>query len=215
MRFALLVPPVGLRPPCATSRAKLAPTINGSRYRQGGPCSVPIGGPVWTPIDTQGLHQIVDRAGRDALDIGFLDHCRQRLLGHPARFEKAGEVAALAQPGNVQLNLASSGLPPELVEGHARGARCAGPGGQVTSHRIQRRSDYRPPSPSAARRQTRSSRAKYQLRGLFHQQSQVHHGIGHRGSFRQVRVLQPKPYPKTTVTTSHPQATPRPGTWRN
>ena len=40
----------------------------------------------------------------------------------------------------------------------------------------------------------------------------VHHGIGHRGSFRQVRVLQPKPYPKTTVTTSHPQATPRPGT---
>ncbi len=40
----------------------------------------------------------------------------------------------------------------------------------------------------------------------------VHHGIGHRGSFLQVRVLQPKPYPKTTVTTSHPQATPRPGT---
>ena len=36
-------------------------------------------------------HQIVDRAGRDALDIGFLDHGGQRLLGQPARFEKDGK----------------------------------------------------------------------------------------------------------------------------
>ena len=28
-----------------------------------------------------GLHQVVDRAGRHALDIGLLDHRRQRLLG--------------------------------------------------------------------------------------------------------------------------------------
>ena len=52
MTFALLAPPVGLRPPYATSRAKLAPNINRPHYRQGGPCSTPIGGPVWTPIDT-------------------------------------------------------------------------------------------------------------------------------------------------------------------
>ena len=35
--FALLVPPVGLRPPYATSRAKLAPSINGSQCCQGVP----------------------------------------------------------------------------------------------------------------------------------------------------------------------------------
>src|SRR4029077_14733416 len=40
------------------------------------------------------LDEIVDRAGRDALDIGFLDHRRQRLLGHPPRLEKAREVRA-------------------------------------------------------------------------------------------------------------------------
>ena len=33
--------------------------------------------------------EIVDRAGRDAVDIGFLGHRRQRPLGHPARLEEA------------------------------------------------------------------------------------------------------------------------------
>jgi hypothetical protein len=44
-----------------------------------------------------GLHEIVDRAGRNALDIGLLDHGGERLLGHPARLQKAGEIRALAQ----------------------------------------------------------------------------------------------------------------------
>jgi hypothetical protein len=35
----------------------------------------------------------------------------------------------------------------------------------------------------------------------------VHHRIGHRGSFHQVRVFQPKPYPEITVTTSPPSYT--------
>jgi hypothetical protein len=30
------------------------------------------------------------------------------------------------------------------------------------------------------------------VRALIHQRTQVHHGVGHRGSFRQVRVSQPK-----------------------
>ena len=52
MTLALPVPPVGLRPPYATDRAKLAPTINGSPRRNGGPFCTLIEGPVWTPIDT-------------------------------------------------------------------------------------------------------------------------------------------------------------------
>lgn len=37
MAFALLVPPVGLRPPYATSRAKLAPSINEGATPKGVP----------------------------------------------------------------------------------------------------------------------------------------------------------------------------------
>ena len=40
--------------------------------------------------------QIVDGAGRDALDVGFLDHCRQGLLGNPAGFKKARKMTAVA-----------------------------------------------------------------------------------------------------------------------
>ena len=38
------------------------------------------------------LDQIIHRAGRDALDVGLLDHRRQRFLSHPARLQEAGEV---------------------------------------------------------------------------------------------------------------------------
>ena len=58
-----------------------------------------------------GLDQIIDRAGRDALDVGLLDHRRERLLGHPPRLQKAGEVAALAQLRDAQLDRAGTGLP--------------------------------------------------------------------------------------------------------
>ncbi len=58
-----------------------------------------------------GLDQIIDRAGRDALDVGLLDHCRKRLLGHAPGLEEAREVAAVAQLGDAQLDRAGSGLP--------------------------------------------------------------------------------------------------------
>ena len=50
-------------------------------------------------------------SGSRYLNVSFLDHCRQCLLGHPARFKKAEEVAALPELGNVQFHLASSVLP--------------------------------------------------------------------------------------------------------
>src|SRR5262245_6223507 len=59
-----------------------------------------------------GLHQIVHRAGGDALDIGLLHHCRERFLGHPPRLEKAREVGVLAQLGNAKL---VAGLPTPIA----------------------------------------------------------------------------------------------------
>ena len=74
------------------------------------------------------LDEIVDRARRDALDVGLLDHRGQRLLGHPARLEEAGEVAALAQLRDTQLNRAGAGLPDR-----GRDSRCAGPAGLASA----------------------------------------------------------------------------------
>lgn len=54
------------------------------------------------PGPTHGLHQIVHGAGRDALNIGFLDHGGQRLFRQPARLKEAGKVAAGSQLGNAQ-----------------------------------------------------------------------------------------------------------------
>ena len=57
------------------------------------------------------LDQLIHRAGRDALDVGFLDHRGQRLLRHPARLEEAGEVAASPQLRDPQLDGSGPGLP--------------------------------------------------------------------------------------------------------
>ena len=45
------------------------------------------------------------------MNVGLLDHGGERLLGHAARLQKAGEVAAVAQFGNAQLHRAGAGLP--------------------------------------------------------------------------------------------------------
>src|SRR5678815_2726457 len=63
------------------------------------------------PVHAHGLDQLIHRTGRDALDVGFLDHRGQRLLPHPAWFEEAGEVAAMAQLRDAQFDRAGPGLP--------------------------------------------------------------------------------------------------------
>ena len=45
------------------------------------------------------------------MDVSFLDHRRERLLGHPPRFQKSREVAAPAQLGDAQLDRAGARLP--------------------------------------------------------------------------------------------------------
>ena len=108
----------------------------------------------------QRLDQVVDRARRDALDVGFLDHRGQRLLGHPARLQEAREVAALAQLRDAQLDRAGPRLPVAVAVAVALDQ----PLGALLAI-APRRSGRRPPAPSAARRQSRSSRAEYRRRG--------------------------------------------------
>src|SRR5438874_9274565 len=48
---------------------------------------------------------------RSSTELGLLHHCRQRLLGQPARFQEAREVAAFAQLGDAQLHCAGARLP--------------------------------------------------------------------------------------------------------
>src|SRR5690606_34363638 len=66
------------------------------------------------PAHAHGLDQLVHRAGRDALDVGFLDDGGEGLLARAARFEEPGEVAALAQLRDLQLDRAGARLPQPL-----------------------------------------------------------------------------------------------------
>ena len=108
-----------------------------------------------------GLDQVVHGAGRDALDVGLLDHGGQSLLGHPPRLQEAREVAApCAASGCAARPCRPASPSPD------HGSRCAARRARRSSRRSRRRSARRPRAPSAARRQTRSkSRAGYRRQG--------------------------------------------------
>src|SRR5215813_10730074 len=106
----------------------------------------------------QRFDQLVDRADRDALHVGFLDHRCQRLLGHPPGLQEAREVAALAQPWDAQLDRAGSRLPVAITIAIALHQ----PARALLATR--RASQRRPPAPSTVRRQSQSCRAKDQRR---------------------------------------------------
>lgn len=57
------------------------------------------------------LNQVVDLAGRDAIDLGFLDHRGERLLRHALRLKKAREVVALPEQG-MRSSTAPARVPP-------------------------------------------------------------------------------------------------------
>src|SRR4029077_16323610 len=78
--------------------------------------------------DIPGLHQVIDRTGGDAVDVGFLDHCGECLLGHSPWFEKAGEIAALPQLRNAQFDGAGTGLPVAFAVTVAVGEAVGGAG---------------------------------------------------------------------------------------
>ncbi len=69
-----------------------------------------------------GLDQVVNRAGRNALDVGLLDEGGQSLLGHPSRlketreiFQEAREIAAAAKPRDTQFHRPGPRLPVALA----------------------------------------------------------------------------------------------------
>jgi hypothetical protein len=59
----------------------------------------------------RGLDQLVDRSGRNALNVGLLDDGGERLLGHAPGFEEAGKVGTLAEFRDPQLDRAGACLP--------------------------------------------------------------------------------------------------------
>ncbi|MNS49459.1 hypothetical protein D3C72_820670 [compost metagenome] len=63
-----------------------------------------------TVLHAQGQQQVLDLAGAHALDVCLLDDGQQRSLGTLARLQEAGEVAALAQLRNEQLDAAEPGV---------------------------------------------------------------------------------------------------------
>ena len=63
----------------------------------------------------QRADQLLDAAGADTANIGLLHHAQQRALGATARLEQAGEVAPVAQLGNLQLDRADARVPAPLA----------------------------------------------------------------------------------------------------
>src|SRR5829696_9902749 len=59
----------------------------------------------------EALDELVDPAGPDAAHIGLLDDREQRLLRAPARLQDAWEITALADLGDLQLNLPGPRVP--------------------------------------------------------------------------------------------------------
>jgi len=60
---------------------------------------------------THRAHQVVNRSGGDAMDVGFLYHGHQCLLCGPSRLKECWEVTALAQLRNVQADGACPSIP--------------------------------------------------------------------------------------------------------
>jgi hypothetical protein len=61
------------------------------------------------------LDQVVDRARRAAVHVGLLHHGGERLLGHAARLQEAGEVAVLGT-----LGMRSSTVPARVSQSRSR-----------------------------------------------------------------------------------------------
>jgi len=141
------------------------------------------------------LDQIVDRAGRDAVDVGLLDHRSECLLGHPARLQEAGEIAALAQLRDPQFDGAGPGLPVAVAIAVAlrqplRRLLAIAGAGQAADLQL-----HQPLGGEADHLAQQIG-----VGGLLHERAQVHHVVGHRWFLGCVGVSQPDPTGKSSMT---------------
>ena len=103
-------------------------------------------------LDAQRFGEVVDRPGRDAVDVGLLDHREQRPLMPAPRLEQAREVAARPQLGDVELDGADPGVSFPLSVPVAMGIRVSvrscgpAPTSSVTSASISSCASSRTPS---------------------------------------------------------------------
>lgn len=123
------------------------------------------------------LDQIVDRAGRDALNVGLLDDRRQRLLGHATRLEEARKIRALAQFGDAQLDRAGAGLPVTVAIAVALGEP---PGVLLAEGRAGQNADFQLHQPLGGEADHLAQNVG--VGGLLHERAKVHHLVGHRSS---------------------------------
>ena len=109
------------------------------------------------------------------MDIGLLDHGGQRLLRHAARLQEAGEVAALAQLRNAQLDGSGPRLPDTVAIAvaldkpvwRALAMRGSCEAGHLHLHQpFGGEADHLPQNIG--------------IRRLLNQRAQAHHVVGHR-----------------------------------
>lgn len=123
------------------------------------------------------LDEVINRAGRDALNVGLLDHSRERLLGHASRLQKARKVAALAQLRDAQLDRAGARLPVTVAIAVALDQSL---GALLTVGRAGQATDLQLQQPFG--RKADHLAQQIRVGALLHQPAQGHHLVGHRGS---------------------------------
>ena len=142
------------------------------------------------------LDQIVDRPGRDAVDVGLLDDRGQRLLGQPPRLEKAGKIAALAQLRDAQLDRSGPRLPSPLAIAVALREPIRAP---LAIGRAGQRPDLQLHQPFGGEADHLAQNIG--VGGLLHQRAKVHHLVGHRWISSGAFVMQPDPTGEPPMTT--------------
>lgn len=136
----------------------------------------------------QRLHQVIDGAGGDAVDVGLLHHGHQGLLGGPAGLEEAREVGALAQPRDGQFDPPGPGVPVPLAIAVPidLAQRAAGALGRAGRHLGLRLHD-----PIGGEGQHVAHQVS--IGALLHQFEKSHPFVGHRWSPVRSQVAQPEP----------------------
>src|SRR5512144_2050348 len=148
------------------------------------------------------LDQVVDRAHRDALDVGLLDHGSERLLGHPARLEEAREVGALPQLRDAQFHRSGPRLPATVAVAVALDEPLGGllaPAGAGQPLHLQLHQAMGGKADHLAQ--------KVGVGGLLYQCAQGHHVVGHRSVLGSGRgFANPTLYRRSTMTAAKPLA---------